>query len=149
LGELNPRTPHGGFASAVEQLDLVVGLSRTSDEELHAVVWRRSIATDLSSLIATDSGWVVVEATDINCGGEIVGVGTINRETHAFLLTPAEEHDAGDVPAGFGFLKGRVQIPPTHSFCAPGGSPRKRSALCSCSSSESQRSLRDATLPGI
>jgi probable HAF family extracellular repeat protein len=80
------------LANRINHRGEVVGLSRTSDGELHAVVWRNSIAIDLNTLIPADSGWVLVEATDINRGGEIVGVGTINGDTRAFFLTPAEEH---------------------------------------------------------
>jgi len=85
----------GGYslANRINHRGRIVGLSRTSDGELHAVLWHRGRMTDLNSLIPTDSGWVLVEATDINRRGEIVGVGTISGETHAFLLTPVEEDE--------------------------------------------------------
>lgn len=43
---------------------------------------------DLNDLIESCSGWVLVEARAINDNGEIVGHGTIDEETHAFLLRP-------------------------------------------------------------
>ncbi|SRR5712692_15303 len=90
LGEL------GGaysLANHVNNHGQVVGLSRTSEGELHAVLWQSGVMSDLNGLIPADSGWVLVEATDINRAGEIVGVGVIHRETHAFLLTPIGEDE--------------------------------------------------------
>jgi probable HAF family extracellular repeat protein len=42
----------------------------------------------LNRLIPANSGWVLGEANGINDLGQIVGYGTIRRQTHAFLLTP-------------------------------------------------------------
>ena len=47
---------------------------------------------DLNSLIAGSSGWVLENATGVNAGGEIVGVGTIDGTEHAFLLVPKGLH---------------------------------------------------------
>jgi probable HAF family extracellular repeat protein len=49
--------------------------------------------TDLNNLIPAGSGWILVEATAINKAGQIAGVGTINGQTRAFLLTPDDEND--------------------------------------------------------
>jgi len=78
------------LANRINNRGQVVGLSRTKDGEMHAILWQSGVMTDLNSLIPADSGWVLVEATDINRHGEIVGLGTISGETHAFLLTPVE-----------------------------------------------------------
>jgi probable HAF family extracellular repeat protein len=43
---------------------------------------------DLNTLIPVGPAWVLSEATAINDGGQIVGTGGINGQTHAFLLTP-------------------------------------------------------------
>jgi probable HAF family extracellular repeat protein len=43
---------------------------------------------DLNSLLPPNSGWVLHYALGINNLGQIVGNGTINDNTHAFLLTP-------------------------------------------------------------
>jgi probable HAF family extracellular repeat protein len=55
----------------------------------HAFVWS-SLADmqDLNNLIPANSGWLLVYAFAINDNGQITGQGTINGETHAFLLTP-------------------------------------------------------------
>jgi len=43
---------------------------------------------NLNDLIPSDSGWLLRLAFDINSSGQIVGQGTINGQSHAFLLTP-------------------------------------------------------------
>jgi hypothetical protein len=42
--------------------------------------------TDLNSLLPANSGWILSNATGINDSGQIVGVGTYNGQTQAFLL---------------------------------------------------------------
>jgi hypothetical protein len=44
--------------------------------------------TNLNSLIDTNSGWRLLEATDINDGGHIVGFGLKEGEIRAFRLDP-------------------------------------------------------------
>lgn len=46
--------------------------------------------TDLNTLLPANSGWVLTRATGINDLGQISGYGTINGETHAFLMTIPE-----------------------------------------------------------
>ncbi len=53
-----------------------------------AWIWRSGAMLDLNQLIPANSGWVLQAANGINDSGQIVGYGTINGQTHAFLLTP-------------------------------------------------------------
>jgi probable HAF family extracellular repeat protein len=46
------------------------------------------VMTDLNSFLPPDSGWVLYGANAINQNGQIVGWGTLNGITRAFLLTP-------------------------------------------------------------
>ncbi|HEY7097968.1 MAG TPA: hypothetical protein VH437_14675 [Terriglobales bacterium] len=46
--------------------------------------------TDLNTLIAPGSGWILQEAHGINDSGQIVGLGLLNKQTRAFLLTPVQ-----------------------------------------------------------
>jgi len=46
---------------------------------------------DLMTLLPEKSGWSRLGADDINDYGQIVGTGTINGESHAFLMTPIPE----------------------------------------------------------
>lgn len=60
----------------------------------HAFLWGPNLGLlDLNNLIpqqcvAGNCGWVLVNAQAINARGEIAGWGTIEGNTHAFLLTP-------------------------------------------------------------
>jgi probable HAF family extracellular repeat protein len=53
-----------------------------------AVRWRGGDVVDLNALIPADAGWVLRSAEAINAAGEIVGFGTHEGETRAFLLRP-------------------------------------------------------------
>ncbi len=53
-----------------------------------AVLWDRDEAVDLNERIPTDSGWVLRSAEAIDDAGRIVGFGSFDGQTRAFLLTP-------------------------------------------------------------
>lgn len=46
---------------------------------------------DLNTLIDPTSGWYLRKANAINYAGQIVGLGTIDGQSHAFLMTPVPE----------------------------------------------------------
>ena len=56
---------------------------------------------DLNTLLAPGSGWTLTEGRGINELGQIVGVGSIGGETHAFLFTP---QDLGNPTGGLGHV---------------------------------------------
>jgi probable HAF family extracellular repeat protein len=74
-------------ASSINENSQIVGTS-TSSQGDKAVIWQNGIISDLNSLIPTNSGWVLNQASDINDAGFIVGTGIINNVQHAFLLQP-------------------------------------------------------------
>lgn len=79
-------------ATAINDQGEIVGWSYVSeykDQEIRAFVWQRGKMHDLNGLIAPDTGWVLVSANGINDLGQIVGTGTFNGKTRAFLLTPS------------------------------------------------------------
>jgi hypothetical protein len=47
--------------------------------------------TDLNNLIDPALGWEILKGTAINDHGQIVGFGTINGQTHGFVMTPVPE----------------------------------------------------------
>ena len=55
----------------------------------HGFVYRNGVMTDLNTLVASNSGWLLLGAQSINDQGQIVGIGTINGQFHLYLLTPA------------------------------------------------------------
>ena len=87
------------FADAININGDVVGQSDTVSNGGHAFIWRddnppngkndAGEMKDLNSLISPGSGWTLQEAHGINDSGQIVGWGTFNGQTHAFLLTPS------------------------------------------------------------
>lgn len=56
----------------------------------HAFIWSTNMGmVDLNDrIIPARSGWLLIDAHAINSSGQIAGIGTINGQTHAFLLTP-------------------------------------------------------------
>jgi probable HAF family extracellular repeat protein len=89
----------GGLTSQANALDgdgRTVGTAQIAGGAAHAFLYQRGAMVDLNALIAGSSGWVLENATGINAGGEIVGVGTINGAEHAFLLVPKGLHVRAD-----------------------------------------------------
>ena len=73
---------------AISEGGEVVGTSRASSGQQRAFLWRNGVMTDLNTLLPAASGWLLQVATSISDGGQIVGVGTLNGISRAFLLTP-------------------------------------------------------------
>jgi probable HAF family extracellular repeat protein len=89
LGTLGGATSYGNGIDASGQ---VTGYAATTGNELHAFVYDgNSGMVDLNTLIDPLSGWVLTEGQGINDSGQITGSGTIDDQTHAFLLTPVPE----------------------------------------------------------
>jgi len=63
---------------------------RATSNASHAFIWSAATGMrDLNDLIIpVRSSWLLTDAHAINLQGQIVGIGTINGQTHAFLLTP-------------------------------------------------------------
>ncbi len=58
----------------------------------HAFLYSNGTMTDLNTLIASSSGWTLIQANAINDEGQIVGIGTNPAgQEDAFLLTPTPE----------------------------------------------------------
>jgi probable HAF family extracellular repeat protein len=79
------------YARGINNVGQVVGLSYYSPvgNHLHAFVWSPSTGMlDLNNLIPANSGWLLQSANAINDQGQIVGLGMLNGQNEAFLLTP-------------------------------------------------------------
>lgn len=69
-----------GLQASIEGVPEVIG---------QPFVWaQRGGMQNLNALIRAGSGWVLNSASDINVWGQIVGSGSLNGQTHGFLLTP-------------------------------------------------------------
>ncbi|MEO6035572.1 MAG: hypothetical protein ABIQ35_09985, partial [Verrucomicrobiota bacterium] len=78
------------YAFSINNSDIIVGGSYTDANNLiyHAFICMNSSMMDLNTLLdASGAGWVLNEARAINDGGQIAGIGMLNSERHAFLLT--------------------------------------------------------------
>jgi probable HAF family extracellular repeat protein len=75
-------------AYAINERGDIVGFSDGRDGSARAIIITAGVMRDLNGLIASDSGWVLTHARDINATGRIVGIGWLNGEQRGFLLTP-------------------------------------------------------------
>ena len=82
------------YPRAIDTSGQMVGESDTSEGVRHAVVWRRNAVTDLNTLIAPGSGWVLQSATGIDISGNVVGYGTLHGDVRAFRLAPPNDATA-------------------------------------------------------
>jgi hypothetical protein len=77
-------------AAGVNSSGMAVGNCYTAGQtNSTAVLWQSGAATNLNSLIAANTGWVLEQATGVNDIGQISGFGTYNGNVNAFTLTPA------------------------------------------------------------
>jgi probable HAF family extracellular repeat protein len=97
IGALNGQNSVG---LAINNKGIVVG-----EGAADAFIWSGlgQPLTDLNTLINPSSGWHLSEATGINDAGQITGTGSINGQTHAFLLTPVIQGDTN----GDGIVNGQ------------------------------------------
>ena len=82
------------WANAINTLGQVVGRSELASGGTRAFLWENGTMHDLNNLVVDGSGCTLRRATDINDLGHIVGYGTHNGQTRAFLLTPIPEPSA-------------------------------------------------------
>jgi probable HAF family extracellular repeat protein len=74
----------------------IVGEAEIGTGPWHAFIYTASEGmVDLNSRIDSSLGWVLQTAHGINAASQIAGTGTINGQTHAFLLTPVPSSGTG------------------------------------------------------
>lgn len=78
------------MALDINNAGLIVGESGQGG--LQAILWENGQMKDLNTLIDAGSGWVLQSARAINEKGQIVGKGSFNGATRAFMLTPNAYH---------------------------------------------------------
>ncbi len=81
----------GGSSTAysINSVGEIVGYSEVNQgADQHAFLYYGGLMTDLNSVLPLNSGWDLQQANSINNVGQIAGTGTLNGQTHAYLLTP-------------------------------------------------------------
>lgn len=87
------------YANGINDAGQVVGRFYTfGDGAWHAFLYSNGTMTNLDTLIDPTSGWSLTEANAINNRGQIVGYGSINGQTHAFLATPVTPQAVQETP---------------------------------------------------
>jgi probable HAF family extracellular repeat protein len=77
------------FGAAINDSGTVVGWSTDPNGERRAFVFTDADGlANLNDRLDPGLGWTLTEATGINAGGQIVGVGLLGGERRAFRLTP-------------------------------------------------------------
>jgi probable HAF family extracellular repeat protein len=71
-----------------------------------AMLWRNGGAIDLNTLVPHRSGWVLQSAEGINDRGDIVGYGSYQGQTRAFMLVRATRLPTGHTDVGVAFEDG-------------------------------------------
>jgi surface-anchored protein len=72
-----------------------------------AMLWRNGQAIDLNTLVPPGSGWVLQTAEGINDRGDIVGSGTFQGQTRAYLLRRATIYTQGHADFAFDYENGQ------------------------------------------
>ena len=92
LGALRELPSLGGAASLARGINnngLIVGRAQNANGVWRAVTWdSEGHVTDLNNSLHQSSGWLLQSAQCLNDSGYIGGIGLVNGESHAFLLTP-------------------------------------------------------------
>lgn len=87
---LNDVPGKDNYPQAINNKRQIVG-TVLYDDATHAFVYSDSTLAELNSFISPDSGWDLVEATDIDDNGAIIGYGRFQGDWHAYLLEPRQK----------------------------------------------------------
>lgn len=86
--------PYGEIYSLNENGQMVGGMFNDAEEDRAFIFDSINGLVDLNDRIDTGSGWQLLTAVDINDMGQITGIGELNGDKRAFVLTPNADTDA-------------------------------------------------------
>ncbi len=96
LSDLGTLGGPGSFANAVNNRQHIVGAAQLATGENRAFFWRDGKMWDLNQFLPPNSGWFLLEATDINEPDQILCLArTRNGQLRAVLITPPGAGKAG------------------------------------------------------
>ncbi|MCH8828033.1 MAG: DUF1501 domain-containing protein, partial [Planctomycetes bacterium] len=108
-----------GDANGVNDLGEAVGGAESSGTK-RAFVFSNGVIRDLNELIS-NGNWILETAFSINNSSEVVGVGELNGNTHAFVLLPIPEPTSSTLLALGGLtLPSLLQAGQNHSVSSGG-----------------------------
>ena len=84
VNKQSPSRSQNGESTASDQTHV----SQSSDSNLRAFLWQGGTLVDLNDIIDPNSGWVLLEARGINNAAQITGIGLLDGQQKAFLLSP-------------------------------------------------------------
>lgn len=88
LTNLGSEIAHATWANAINNSSLVVGAVMQDFINRQALLWDGEIAYNLNVLTQNAESWNLIDATDINDAGNIVGIGLVEGQYRGFLLKP-------------------------------------------------------------
>jgi hypothetical protein len=90
MRDIDTRNNNYSFGESINSSGIVVGRMTVPSNSgylvYHGFIYIGGQMKDLNNLVPKSSGWVLDDATGINDAGQIVGSGTLNGQTRAFLL---------------------------------------------------------------
>ena len=91
--------PFGSVANGINDSGLIVGYSYVANSNRTAAfVYASEGMVNLNSLLPANSAWQLEVASSINNSGQIAGYGTINGQTHAFILDTSGFSSSSEAP---------------------------------------------------
>ncbi len=85
---LGPPEVLGGPEAINDSAQVVGYASAKKGRSVGVFLWENGVMTALNDLIPSEPKWSLSDAYSINEAGQIVGIGSTERETHGYLLTP-------------------------------------------------------------
>lgn len=79
------------YAKGINNAGEIVGTIQFATGPNHGFVDIGGVMYDANSFLPANSGWTLLEANAVNNTGQIVGMGMIDGEQQAYLLTPTPE----------------------------------------------------------
>lgn len=77
-----------GIAVDINRSSDILIMARSEKGGLWPVLWHNNQGVDLNRRIPTDSGWKLLFGYTLNDRGQVVGIGSHDKQLHGFLLSP-------------------------------------------------------------